>query len=71
MAVKNRLKEILDKKGIKQIWLADKVGVNKSTISNIINSRYATTIELGFKIAEVLDVEFDDIFYYENTNIKK
>ncbi|WP_125154502.1 helix-turn-helix transcriptional regulator [Clostridium rectalis] len=65
MAVKNRLKEIIDGKGIKQVWLAKHVGVNKSTISNIINNRYKTTIELGFKIADVLGVEFTDIFYYE------
>jgi DNA-binding XRE family transcriptional regulator len=66
MPVKNRLKEILDEKGIKQVWLAEKIGVTRGTISNIINNRYATTIELGFKIAEILNVDFDDIFYYEN-----
>jgi len=70
MAVKNRLKEILDSKGIKQVWLADKVGVNKSTISNIINNRYNTSIELGFKLADILNVEINDIFYYENTSKK-
>ena len=71
MAVKNRLKEILDSKGIKQVWLADKVGVNKSTISNIINNRYNTSIELGFKLADILNVEINDIFYYENTSKKE
>ncbi|APH20860.1 TPA: helix-turn-helix domain-containing protein [Clostridium botulinum] len=66
MAVKNRLKEIIDGKGLKQTWLAEQVGVTRGTISNICNNRYKTTIELGFEIAKVLGVEFTDIFYYED-----
>lgn len=65
MPVKNKLKTILDDRGIKQTWLAEKVGVNKSTISNIINNRYATTIDLAFRIADILNLELTEIFYYE------
>ncbi|NFH40748.1 helix-turn-helix transcriptional regulator [Clostridium sporogenes] len=69
MAVKNNLKEILKDRGIKQVWLAEQVGVTKATISNICNNRFPTSIELGFKIADVLDMEFEQIFHYEK--IKK
>lgn len=65
MAVKNRLKEILDERGIKQNWLAEKVGVTRGTIGNIVNNRYSPTIDLAFKIAEILDLNVNDIFYRE------
>lgn len=31
--MKNRLREILEERGIKQVWLADKVGVRKAHIN--------------------------------------
>jgi len=63
--LKNKLKEILDQRRIKQKDLANILEVTTATISNIINNRYSTTIELGFKIAMILGLEFTDIFYYE------
>ena len=63
--LKNQLKEILDLKRIKQKDLANQLGITTPTMSNIINNRYATTIELGFRIAFTLELNFTDIFYYE------
>lgn len=64
MVVKNRLKEILEEKGITQTWLAKKVGVTRGNISNLINNRQQTTIEIAFKIADVLNMRLEDIFIY-------
>lgn len=66
MQVKNNLKEILKERGIKQTWLAEQVGVTRATISNICNDKFLTSIELGFKIAKALDMDFNDIFYCED-----
>lgn len=63
--IKNRLKEILDERGIKQIWLAEQIGISYKTLSNIINGRYNTSLDIAFKIADVLNVKVDDIFYLE------
>jgi len=65
MAVKNRLKEILDSKGIKQMYIANKIGMSKSTFSNLLHNKFTTSMEYGFKIAKELDMKFEDIFYYE------
>jgi DNA-binding XRE family transcriptional regulator len=62
MAVTNRLKEILDERGIKQTWLAEKCNVDRSTISSIIAHRYSTNLEVAMKIAQVLDMKIEDIF---------
>ena len=65
MSVKNRLKEILDERGIKQNWLAEQVGITKQTMSNLIKNRYTTSMDIAFKIAKVLSMEITDIFFEE------
>lgn len=64
MGVKNRLKEILEQKGIKQSWLANQVGLTTPTMSNLINNRHQTNIDIAFKIADILQVDITDIFIY-------
>jgi putative transcriptional regulator len=63
--VKNRLKEILEERGIKQTWLAEQVGVTRQTMSNLINNRFCPSLDIAFKIANVLGLKLDDVFYYE------
>lgn len=65
MSVKNRLKEIIDERGIKQVWLAEQVGISYKTLSNIIGGRYNTSLDVALKIADILNVKVDDIFYLE------
>lgn len=65
MSVKNKLKEIIDERGIKQVWLAEQVGISYKTLSNIIGGRYNTSLEVALKIADILNVKVDDIFYLE------
>jgi DNA-binding XRE family transcriptional regulator len=69
MPVKNRLKEIIDNKGIKKSWLAEQIGVTKSTISTLVQNKYSTSIDIAFKLANVLDMDITDIFYEEKENI--
>ena len=64
--VKNRLEQILAEKGIKQNWLAERVGVTRQTMSNLVKNRYTTSTEIGLKIAYVLNMDFNDIFYLDN-----
>jgi DNA-binding XRE family transcriptional regulator len=68
MVVKNRLKEILDSKGLKQIWLAEQVGITKQTMSNLINNKFTTSMEIAFKISKILNIDLKDIFYEDNEN---
>jgi putative transcriptional regulator len=62
MAVKNRLKEILDDRGIKQSWLASRSNMTKATLSNIINNRHNPNVEVAIKIAIALDMKVEDIW---------
>ena len=69
MVVTNRLKKILENRGIKQTWLAEKVGVTRGNMSNIINNRQQTTIEVAFKIADILNLKLEDIFIYSKDEL--
>lgn len=69
MAVKNRLKEILESKGLKQNWLAKQVGITTSTMTTLVQNKYSTSIDIAYKIAKVLNMEITEIFYDENNSI--
>lgn len=55
--VKNRLKEILEERGIKNVWLAEKAGINNSTVGNIIKNRHNPNVEVAIRIAKTLNVK--------------
>ena len=54
-----RLKIALQRKDMKPSVLAYRLGVDRSTISNYLNSRYKAKSEMMMKIALVLDVSPD------------
>lgn len=51
-----RIKEIMSEKGITSVELAEKIGVSKATISNLINNKTMPSIETLGKIAAALAV---------------
>ena len=66
MSVKNRLKEILDERGIKQNWLSEKAGITKQTMSNLINNRFNVSLESAIKIVKAFDLKIEDVFYIDD-----
>ncbi|EHI73329.1 Cro/CI family transcriptional regulator [Streptococcus criceti] len=56
------LKEIREKAQMTQQDLADAVGVRRETILHLENNRYNPSLELAFKIAEVFNLQVEDIF---------
>lgn len=69
----NNIKHLRTEKGISQQKLADKVGVDRSTISRIENNEIETTIDNALKIANVLDVDISDLILkdlrFDNANL--
>jgi len=63
----NRIKEVLEKKGIKQIWLAEKLGKSYNMVNSYAKNRRQPSIEDLYKIAEILNIEAKDLL----TTIKK
>ena len=57
----NRIKEVLEEKGIKQIWLAEKLGKSFNTVNSYVQNRQQPRLEILNQIAEILDVDIKDL----------
>lgn len=53
----NRIKEVLEGKGIKQKWLADQLGKSYNMVSSYAKNRRQPSIEILFRIAEILNID--------------
>jgi transcriptional regulator with XRE-family HTH domain len=57
----NRIKEVLKDKGISQTWLADKMGKSYNTINEYARNKRQPSIEVLFRIAEILNMEAKEL----------
>lgn len=57
----NNVKYLRNKNGLSQQGLADKIGIDRSTVSRIENNEIETTIDNAIKIAEALNVSLYDL----------
>jgi transcriptional regulator with XRE-family HTH domain len=57
----NRIKEVLDKKGIKQTWLAEKLGKSYNMVNGYVQNRQQPRLEVLYEIAKILDVEVKEL----------
>jgi transcriptional regulator with XRE-family HTH domain len=64
----NRIKEVLDKKGIKQKWLAEQLGKSFNMVNAYAHNRRQLPMEVLYKIAELLDVDVKDLLISTKNN---
>jgi len=57
----NRIKVILEEKGIKQTWLAEKLGKSFNMVNSYVQNRRQPSISDLNKIAEILDVDVREL----------
>jgi putative transcriptional regulator len=57
----NRIKEVLKEKGIKQIWLSDKLGKSYNMVNGYVQNRQQPRLEVLDQIAKILDVNLKDL----------
>ena len=57
----NRIKEVLEEKGIKQKWLAEQLGKSYNMVNSYIQNRQQPRLEVLFEIAEILAVDVKDL----------
>lgn len=59
----NRIKEVLEEKGIKQTWLAEKLGKSFCIVNSYVCNRRQPSLEVLFEIAQILHIDkvADDI----------
>ena len=57
----NRIKEVLQDKGIKQVWLAERIGKSINIVNGYVQNRQQPRLEVLYKIAETLDVDVKEL----------
>jgi len=53
----NRIKEVLEEKGIKQKWLAARLGKSYNMVNSYVQNRQQPKLDVLIKIAQILNVE--------------
>lgn len=57
----NRIKEVLEDKGIKQTWLAEKLGKSYNMVNGYVQNRQQPRLEILMEIANILDIDVKEL----------
>jgi transcriptional regulator with XRE-family HTH domain len=57
----NRIKEVLNEKGIKQVWLAKKLGKSYNMVNSYVQNRRQPSLEVLYHISEILEVDVKEL----------
>lgn len=57
----NRIKDVLQEKGIKQTWLAEKLGKSFNMVNDYCNNKRQPSLEILFNISKILNVDPKDL----------
>ena len=57
----NRIKEVLEDKGIKQKWLAEKLGKSYNMVNSYVQNRRQPSLDNLYKVAKILNTEVKDL----------
>lgn len=62
----NRIKDVLESKGISQTWLAKQIGKEFCTVNAYCGQRIQPNLTTLYRIAEILNVDFKDMITDKN-----
>ena len=57
----NRIKIVLQNKGIRQTWLAEKLGKSFNTVNGYVQNRQQPRLKVLNEIAEILEVDIKEL----------
>jgi len=64
--MKNRIRELRKKLGVRQEDVAKSVGVTRQTINAIENEKYSPTLELAIRLAKLLNTTVEELFILDD-----
>ena len=67
----NRIKEVLNEKGIKQVWLSEKLDKSYNMVNAYVTNRRQPSLEDLYRIARTLDVEAKELLIGNKDFINK
>ena len=57
----NRLGEILAAKGVKSVWIAEKLNLTKASVSNYVTNKHQPSLETLYQIATLLEIPVTEL----------
>ena len=63
----NRIKEVLEERGITQTWLAEHLGKSYNMVNSYVQNRRQPSIEILFEIGKLLKIDPKELL---RTNLK-
>lgn len=57
----NRIKEVLEEKGIKQTWLAEQLGKSYNMVNGYVQNRQQPRLEVLYEIANILNIDVREL----------
>ena len=57
----NRIKEVLKDKGIKQVWLAERLGKSYNMVNGYVTNKRQPSIEVLYEISKLLQVDAKEL----------
>lgn len=67
----NRIKEVLEERGLKQKWLAEKIGMTTVMVNLYSNNRRQPKLSTLIRISEVLEVDPSNLLNSKDGNSNK
>ena len=64
----NRIKEVLDEKGISQTWLAKKLDKSFNTVNSYVCNRSQPNLETLLQISQILKIDMKDLIADQEQN---
>ena len=68
--MKNKIEQMRKERGIRQEEFAKFIGVSRQTISSLENGRYNPSITLAYKIANFFNTTIEEVFIFEEEDLK-
>jgi putative transcriptional regulator len=65
-----RIKEVLEEKGIKQIWLAEKLGKSYNMVNAYVQNRQQPRLEILIRISEILNIDVKELIFSNKIETK-
>ncbi|MCA6368471.1 MAG: helix-turn-helix transcriptional regulator [Cytophagales bacterium] len=64
----NRIKEVLEEKGIKQTWLAEQLGKSYNMVNGYVQNRQQPRLETLYEIAKILKIDVKELLKSNRDN---
>jgi putative transcriptional regulator len=61
-----RLEDLINERGLKKGYIAEKAGISKTTLTSLMKNRTLPTLPVAIRIAEIMELRIEEIWIKKN-----